>query len=72
MSGAFDRVSLERLVAKLRKKGIHPKIVKVLTSWLQQRFAEVVVGGAMSIVMVLMNMVYQGTVTGPIFWNLFF
>jgi hypothetical protein len=72
VSGAFDRVSLERLVAKLRKKGIHPKIVKVLTSWLQQRFAEVVVGGAMSIVMVLMNMVYQGTVTGPILWNLFF
>ena len=72
VSGAFDRVSLERLVAKLQRKGIHPQIVKVLTSWLQDRFAEVVVGGEISVMMVLMNMVYQGTVTGPILWNLFF
>ena len=72
VSGAFDRVRLERLVNKLRRKGIHPQIVAVLASWLQQRFAQVVVGGATSKMMTLMNMVYQGTVSGPILWNLFF
>ena len=65
-------MSLERLVAKLKKKGIHPQIVEVLASWLQQRFAQVVVGGALSVMMVLTNMVFQGTVTGPISWNMFF
>ena len=44
----------------------------MLASWLRQRFAEVVVGGASSVMMALMNMVYQGTVTGPILWNVFF
>ena len=63
---------LERLVNKLRRKEIHPQIVAVLASWLQQRFAEVVVGGASSRMMTLMNMVYQGTVSGPLLWNLFF
>ena len=72
VSGAFDRVCLERLAAKLKKKGIHPQIVAVLVSWLQQRFARIVVGGASSKTMELVNMVYQGTVTGPILWNLFF
>ena len=30
VSGAFDRVRLERLVAKLKKKGLQPKIVALL------------------------------------------
>jgi len=72
VSGAFDRVRLERLASKLHRKGLHPKIVAVLVSWLRQRFAEVVVGGAVSNLMTLMNMVFQGTVTGPVLWNLFF
>ena len=72
VSGAFDRVRLERLVSKLRVKGIHPQIVAVLASWLQQRCAQVVVGGVSSKIMTLINMVYQGTVTGPSLWNLFF
>ena len=72
VSGAFDRVKLERLVAKLRQRGLHPKIVSVLTSWLQQRSARVVVGGKESYLMQLMDMVFQGTVLGPPLWNLFF
>jgi len=72
VSGAFDRVRFDRLVAKLKTKGLHPRIVAVLASWLQQRFAHVVVGGTTSDKMTLSNMVHQGTVTGPILWNLFF
>jgi len=72
VSGAFDRVCLQKLVVKLRKKGLHPDLVAVLASWLRQRFAFVVVGGTFSKEMSLMNMVFQGTVTGPTLWNLFF
>ena len=48
VSGAFDRVRMTRLVAKLTQKGVHPKLVAVLTSWLQQRSAQIVVGGTFS------------------------
>ena len=72
VSGAFDRVRMKRLTAKLKQKGLHPQIVAVLASWLRRRFARIVVGGAMSNEMSLMNMVFQGTVTGPILRNLFF
>ncbi len=72
VSGAFDRVKLERLVAKLKKHKLHPQIVSVLTSWLQQRSARVVVGGKQSHLMRLQDMVYQDTVLGPTLWNLFF
>ena len=48
VSGAFDRVSVERLVDKLRSKGFHPRLIEVIKSWLQQRRAKVVVGGEMS------------------------
>ena len=63
---------MTRLAAKLRKKGIHPQIVAVLCSWLQDRLAKVVVSGTASEGMTLRDMVFQGTVTGPKLWNLFF
>ena len=44
----------------------------MLVSWLQQRIAHIVVAGASSFEMTLRNMVFQGTVTGPMLWNLFF
>jgi hypothetical protein len=72
VAGAFDRVPMARLVAKLKSKNLHPQIVKVLASWLRQRSSRVVVGGMRSAVMMLSNMVFQGTVTGPMLWNIFF
>jgi Ni2+-binding GTPase involved in maturation of urease and hydrogenase len=63
---------MTRLVAKLTQKGVHPKLVAVLTSWLQQRSAQIVVGGTFSDEMTLFDMVFQGTVSGPMLWNLFF
>jgi len=72
VSGAFDRVSLTRLVAKLRAKKLNPKLVSVLESWLRQRTSHVVVGGCMSETMLLVDMVFQGTVLGPTLWNTFF
>ena len=43
-----------------------------MRSWLEARLATVVVNGTTSDEMPLRNMVFQGTVTGPILWNLFF
>jgi hypothetical protein len=70
--GAFDRVSRERLLAKLSAKGIHSKLVKLIGSWLEPRSASVVVGGAKSIPFTIKDMVFQGIVLGPQLWNLFF
>ena len=72
VSGAFDRVRAERLLEKLRCKGVHPTMVALTESWLQQRTAHVVVEGHFSDKMVLKNMVFQGTVLGPSLWNLFY
>ena len=72
VSGAFDRVRLERLVAKLRAKGVPENWIALFTSWLRDRKAVVVVGGTHSKTMVLGDMVFQGTVWGPPLWNTYF
>jgi hypothetical protein len=72
VSGAFDRVSLDRLAKKLRSKKVHPAVVDVLVSWLRNRRAKVVVGGEASAGVTLSNMVFQGTVLGPPLWNVFY
>ena len=59
VSGAFDRVRAERLVEKLRCTGVHPTMVALTESWLQQRTAHVVVEGQFSDKMFLKNMVFQ-------------
>ena len=72
VSGAFDKVSAMRMIAKLQAKGIHPDIIGVIGSWLEARRASVVVGGARSEPYCIQDMVYQGTVLGPQLWNLYF
>ena len=48
------------------------RLLKVVSSWLEERTAEVVVEGAYSDKAALSNSVYQGTVWGPPLWNVFF
>ena len=43
VSGAFDRVSSDRLMGKLASSGIHPRILAVLNDWLAPQNARVVV-----------------------------
>ena len=64
VSGAFDKVSAERLLGKLRAKGVPPALVGVVASWLGRRAAVVIVDGASSREMVLSDMVFQGTLWG--------
>jgi len=72
VSGAFDRVNAERLIMKLRARGVHERMLKVLQSWLSDRTAYVCVEGVQSIAFVLQNMVFQGTVSGPSLWNTYY
>ncbi len=69
VSGAFDRVCEERLGGKLERSGLHPRILKLLKSWLEPRSSAVVLDGCSSAPQVLQNSVYQGTVLGPPLWN---
>ena len=71
VTSAFDRVSMEWLIMMKAKK-LHLQIIDVISSWLRQRAARVVVGGEYSDVMVLASMVFQGTVLGPTLWNFLF
>ena len=72
MSGAFDRVRCQRLLAKLRAKGVRERWVELFASWLRERPAKVVVGGRCSDELLLRDMVFQGTVWGPLLWNVFY
>ncbi len=72
VSGAFDRVSCERLSAKLRAAGLHDRVVNFLCSWLDDRVSKVVVGGQTSPAEPLTNSVFQGTVLGSPLWNLYY
>ena len=72
VAGAFDRVDREILTGKLRKAGIHPRLIHLLHSWLDCRTAHVLVGGERSAEMKLKDQIFQGTVLGPKLWNIFY
>ena len=72
VSGAFDKVETGRLMEKLKYHGLHQRIIDLIFSWLQARNAKVLVGGPKSDLMILINQVFQGTVLGPMLWDLFF
>ena len=47
-------------------------MIEVIRSWLQRRRAAVVLGGERSAEYTIENQVFQGTVNGPILWDVFF
>mgnify|MGYP002173381858 CR=1 FL=1 len=58
-----------RLLDKLAAVGIHQKLLKIISSWLEPRRATVVVGGGASSPFRIQDMIFQGTVLGPQLWN---
>ena len=72
VSGAFDKVSVERLLQKLASFGLSCEMFLVLKSWLRLRSGFVIVAGKKSLEMRLKDMVFQGTVWGPPLWNTYF
>ena len=69
VSGAFDKVSMERLCHKLARLGLHEDVYGFLCSWLQDRNSRVVAGGHCSQAAPLTNSVFQSTMLGPPLWN---
>ena len=72
VSGAFDKVSKDRLLLKLKFWNPPQSFYEVVASWLRARSAYVVVQGETSKEIPMVDMVYQGTVWGPWLWNIFF
>ena len=72
ISGAFDRVRTDLLLAKCRAVGMTDMWILFLTSYLQPRRAIILVDGSRSSEFISQNMVFQGTVLGPTLWNVFF
>lgn len=71
VSGAFDRVESGKLLAKLARYGVHPKLLCLVGSWLAFRTAVVVVNGVSAQPRNLSIMVFQGAVFVPCLWNAF-
>jgi hypothetical protein len=72
MSAAFDKVSRTLILGKLSQLGLPSTFIDFLNSYLLPREGRVRVKGALSDVMLLVDMVFQGTVLGPSLWNSFF
>ena len=72
ISGAFDKVSRVLILGKLAQLGLPSTFLDFVNSYLLPREGRVRVEGALSDVMLLVDMVFQGTVLGPSLWNGFF
>ena len=72
VSSAFDRVSEVLFRRKLNRSSIPQNLVSLIINWLRDRRASVIVGGEHSNQFTMADMLFQGTVWGPILWNLFF
>ena len=72
VSGAFDRVSTNRLCLKLRACGVSGRFLHLLASWLERRIAHVILEGTSSCALTIFDAVFQGTCLGPILWNIYF
>ena len=72
MEGAFDHVDSNLLLDRCAAIGLNTETIQLLRCFCSDRVAKVVVGGSESNDFCLKDMVYQGTVLGPFFWNVFF
>ncbi len=71
VSGAFDRVSRDRLCAKIEASELPANLSAFLAPWLEYRMSIVVVSGGRSPEGTLANPVYHGTILGTPLWNMF-
>ena len=72
IAGAFDKVWHEGLVVKLRSLGVSGPLLLLIKNYLQHRFLRVVVSGHTSNQHPINASVPQGSVLGPLLWNIYF
>ena len=70
LSAAFDTVNHERLLSTLHAIGITGKALALFTSYLQNRSQTITINGKQSRSQKLVCVVPQGTVIGPILFNI--
>ena len=71
IAGAFDRVWHSGLLAKLRAKGVAGSLLTLLGDYLHGRSLRVVINGRTSTPAPIGASVPQGSILGPILWNIY-